>query len=299
MGIAVSLVLAAYVGIFLILIVIASFVAPTGKSKLITSTTILLTAILIPIWDIYPGELYFNHLCETESGVQILKEFDGQPVYVNDYFFSTFGQESRPITHGYDENPVSSFCHKNCRNKLKSFFTSKIGAQFFKNNVAVETHVGVNASRHEKYVRFWIEDDFYEHCVTSFDQPENYSRPNSEYAGKCVAYKFLSEKEAHNSLIKDPFPCETVGGGCMSSYKTLNLGIKQTEIHFNNSHHGTIAKVVSFEWNKGWLHRVSTSVGKSCEFSKGGTDNLTQYLLAKVLKSSYKELQPTAKSDGT
>ena len=44
--------------------------------------------VLLPTWDIIPGRLYFNYLCETEAGVKVIKvieldrsyfKLDGQP----------------------------------------------------------------------------------------------------------------------------------------------------------------------------------------------------------------------------
>lgn len=37
--------------------------------------------ILIPTWDIVPGKIYFNHLCENEAGLKIYKTVEGVEGY--------------------------------------------------------------------------------------------------------------------------------------------------------------------------------------------------------------------------
>lgn len=48
-----------------------------GRAKVIATTVILLGFALIPTWDIIPGRLYFNHLCETEGGVRVFRTVEG------------------------------------------------------------------------------------------------------------------------------------------------------------------------------------------------------------------------------
>lgn len=37
--------------------------------------------VLIPTWDLIPGKLYFNHLCENEAGLKIYKAVEGVEGY--------------------------------------------------------------------------------------------------------------------------------------------------------------------------------------------------------------------------
>lgn len=37
--------------------------------------------VLIPAWDIIPGQLYFKHLCETEAGVKVIKTVEVDQSY--------------------------------------------------------------------------------------------------------------------------------------------------------------------------------------------------------------------------
>ena len=37
--------------------------------------------VLIPLWDIIPGQLYFQHLCETEAGVKVIKTVEVDRLY--------------------------------------------------------------------------------------------------------------------------------------------------------------------------------------------------------------------------
>jgi len=47
------------------------------KYQTIAKIVILVVFTLIPTWDIIPGKLYFNHLCETEGGLKIYKTVEG------------------------------------------------------------------------------------------------------------------------------------------------------------------------------------------------------------------------------
>src|SRR5207247_9250009 len=38
--------------------------------------------VLIPTWDVIPGQLYFNHLCKTEAGQKIFKTVEVSPQYI-------------------------------------------------------------------------------------------------------------------------------------------------------------------------------------------------------------------------
>lgn len=44
---------------------------PKTKAVLVIVTALIF--LLIPIWDVVPGQLYFHHLCETEGGLKIYK----------------------------------------------------------------------------------------------------------------------------------------------------------------------------------------------------------------------------------
>lgn len=46
--------------------------------------TVIAIFILVPTWDVIPGKLYFNHLCENEAGLKIYKtveDVEGFRVY--------------------------------------------------------------------------------------------------------------------------------------------------------------------------------------------------------------------------
>jgi hypothetical protein len=67
--------------------VVAQFIRRRTESTLAQYATIVVF-VLIPTWDIIPGWLYFQHLCETEAGVKVGKivevdrsnfKSDGQP----------------------------------------------------------------------------------------------------------------------------------------------------------------------------------------------------------------------------
>ncbi|MHB9119734.1 MAG: hypothetical protein ACYC2R_15905 [Burkholderiales bacterium] len=55
--------------------------------------TVIAIFILVPTWDIIPGKLYFNHLCENEAGVKVYKAVElpaeywdekGRPKFFNE-----------------------------------------------------------------------------------------------------------------------------------------------------------------------------------------------------------------------
>lgn len=49
----------------------------TPRAQIIAMMITLATFVLIPTWDIIPGKIYFNHLCETEGGLKIYKTVEG------------------------------------------------------------------------------------------------------------------------------------------------------------------------------------------------------------------------------
>lgn len=54
---------------------------------------------LIPTWDIIPGKLYFNHLCESEAGVKIFETMELPAEYWDQQGKPRFFNE-----HGYLDN---------------------------------------------------------------------------------------------------------------------------------------------------------------------------------------------------
>ena len=52
--------------------------AVTGK---LAKTLILTVFVLIPTWDIIPGQLYFNHLCEKEAGIKVFRTVEMEKEY--------------------------------------------------------------------------------------------------------------------------------------------------------------------------------------------------------------------------
>ncbi len=59
---------------------LARFVAKRIKNRT-AKYTVIAIFILIPTWDIIPGKLYFNHLCEKEAGLKIYKTVEGVEGY--------------------------------------------------------------------------------------------------------------------------------------------------------------------------------------------------------------------------
>lgn len=55
---------------------VARFIARRIENRAAKYTVIALF-ILIPTWDIIPGKLYFNYLCENEAGLKIYRTVEG------------------------------------------------------------------------------------------------------------------------------------------------------------------------------------------------------------------------------
>jgi hypothetical protein len=71
--------------------------------------------VLIPTWDIVPGKLYFQHLCEKEGGIKVLKT-----VEVDKSYFMPSGQP--------DEKQLSrsfAIVHKDDRQYSRIFHIAK------------------------------------------------------------------------------------------------------------------------------------------------------------------------------
>lgn len=69
------------------------------KTKRIAQVLTLITFALIPTWDIIPGKLYFNNLCETEGGLKIYKTVEGVEGFYYEPGASPSGEVLR--TYGY------------------------------------------------------------------------------------------------------------------------------------------------------------------------------------------------------
>lgn len=72
-GLGFFLALILYIGLALLISYWARRGFDTPKAKHIAQALTLIIFALIPTWDIIPGKLYFNHLCETEGGLKIYK----------------------------------------------------------------------------------------------------------------------------------------------------------------------------------------------------------------------------------
>lgn len=87
------------IGLSILLAVVAYVWLARFVTKRITNRTakyaVVVLFILIPTWDIIPGKLYLNYLCENEAGVKVYKTVElpaeywdkkGRPrFYVNQY----------------------------------------------------------------------------------------------------------------------------------------------------------------------------------------------------------------------
>jgi hypothetical protein len=60
--------------------VVAQFVGRRTGSKLAMYATIAVF-VVIPTWDIIPGRLYHQHVCETQGGVQVYKTVEVNKAY--------------------------------------------------------------------------------------------------------------------------------------------------------------------------------------------------------------------------
>lgn len=61
--------------------VVVQFVGRRTQSNLAKYATIAVF-VLIPTWDIIPGRLYFNHLCEKDGGIKVFKTVEVDKSYL-------------------------------------------------------------------------------------------------------------------------------------------------------------------------------------------------------------------------
>lgn len=69
---------------FIAYVVVVKFVVSAiGKysGSKIAKYVAIAVFVLIPAWDIIPGQLYFKHLCETEAGVKVIKTVEVDQSY--------------------------------------------------------------------------------------------------------------------------------------------------------------------------------------------------------------------------
>lgn len=58
---------------------------PSSSTRVLQGIA-LAVFVLLPTWDIIPGRLYFQHLCQTKAGISVFRT-----VYVDQAFFRTDG----------------------------------------------------------------------------------------------------------------------------------------------------------------------------------------------------------------
>lgn len=69
---------------------LANVLAVTATTKRILQIICVAIFVLIPTWDIIPGRLYFQHLCEREAGIKVLRIVEIEKAY-----FRSDGQPDR------------------------------------------------------------------------------------------------------------------------------------------------------------------------------------------------------------
>lgn len=79
-GLAFLVVCGLYVGLALFM---ARQVGKSTNSRL-AKYAVIAVSVLIPLWDVIPGQLYFNHLCKNEGKVKVFKTIE----VGKDYFLS-------------------------------------------------------------------------------------------------------------------------------------------------------------------------------------------------------------------
>jgi hypothetical protein len=60
---------------------LADLLAMTGATRRTMQTTCIAILVLIPTWDIMPGWIYFEHLCDSQAEMKILKRIDLEEKY--------------------------------------------------------------------------------------------------------------------------------------------------------------------------------------------------------------------------
>lgn len=84
---------------------LARFVARRIENRA-AKYTVIAIFILIPTWDVIPGKLYFNHLCETQGGEKIYKTVSG----VDGFFYDGYAYKewfAPPYSYKYVETRIN------------------------------------------------------------------------------------------------------------------------------------------------------------------------------------------------
>lgn len=63
-----------------------------GTDSRLAKYAVIAVSALIPLWDVIPGQLYFNHLCETQAGAKVIKT-----VYVDKSYFTATGKPDQKL----------------------------------------------------------------------------------------------------------------------------------------------------------------------------------------------------------
>lgn len=61
---------------------LANVLAVMATTKRILQALCVAIFVLIPTWDVIPGRLYFQHLCEKEAGIKVFKTVEVDKSYL-------------------------------------------------------------------------------------------------------------------------------------------------------------------------------------------------------------------------
>lgn len=82
---------------------LARFVTKRIKNR-VAKYAVIAIFILIPTWDIIPGKLYFNHLCENEAGVKVYQTVELPAEYWDEQGKAKFFKENGDLNHPFLKN---------------------------------------------------------------------------------------------------------------------------------------------------------------------------------------------------
>jgi hypothetical protein len=93
-----SMLLAVVIYVWLARLVVKRVKSKTAKFAVIALLT------LIPTWDIVPGKIYFNHLCETEAGVKAYRTVELPAEYWDEKGQAKFFKKNGDLDHSILKN---------------------------------------------------------------------------------------------------------------------------------------------------------------------------------------------------
>jgi len=277
MGIAIALVFLGYVAAAVVVIAVGTWYSPF-RPRIYTFLGLTAVAVLLPVWDHYPGKMLYSHLCDSSAGIHVY----GKPIEMGMF-------HKAPGTPTLGDGP-EPFCDEPCKQVFQRYYGSPDYAPVLSiPGFFIETTWRKVYHSKDRYARFWIDRVGAVDCITplgpDLDGYHGYAKSS------CIAGRFIEEPTAYYTFIEYPFMDPLCGDKRCGYYTPRNaLGILVYELRLNGKD-TLAADITIYSWKGGWVTGIFTPP-HYCPYKEG---EITERLL-KTFYQPNSGVQPTPSS---